>query len=64
MDIFCAPKWEIELKLKARSEYPNVWGEYKYHGNPYIQGTIILCILFTYGSECKHCLAFASIPGY
>ena len=27
------------LKLKVRTEFPNVWGEYKYHSNPYIQGT-------------------------
>ena len=28
------------LKLKVKTEFPNVWGEYKYHGNPYIQGTV------------------------
>ena len=28
------------LKLKVRTVFQNVWGEYKYHGNPYIQGTI------------------------
>ena len=22
------------MKLKARSEFPNVWGEYKNHSNP------------------------------
>ena len=27
--------------MKARSEFPNVWGEYKNHGNPYIQGTTV-----------------------
>ena len=26
-----------DLKLKVRTEFSNVWGEYKYHGNPYIQ---------------------------
>ena len=25
-------KW----KLKIRTEFPDVWGEYKYHGNPYV----------------------------
>ena len=24
--------------MKARSEFPNVWGEYKHHSNPDIQG--------------------------
>ena len=33
----------IDLKLKARSEFPNVWGEYKNHSNPYIQGTTVPC---------------------
>ena len=31
------------MKLKVRTEFPNVWGEYKYHSNPYIQGTTIPC---------------------
>ena len=31
------------LKLKVRTVFQNVWGEYKYHGNPYIQGTIVPC---------------------
>ena len=31
------------LKLKVRTEFSNVWGEYKYHGNPYIQGTTVPC---------------------
>ena len=31
------------LKLKVRTEFPNVWGEYKYHSNPYIQGTTVPC---------------------
>ena len=25
------------------NEFSNVWGEYKYHDNPYIQGTTIPC---------------------
>ena len=36
-------KSEIDLKLKARSEFSNVWGKYKNHGNPYIQGTTVPC---------------------
>ena len=36
-------KSQIDLKLKARSEFPNVWGEYKNHSNPYIQGTTVPC---------------------
>ena len=36
-DMFCA------MKLKVRSEFPNVWGEYKNHSNPYIQGTTVPC---------------------
>ena len=31
------------MKLKVRTEFPNVWGEYRYHGNPYIQGTTVPC---------------------
>ena len=36
-------KSEIDLKLKARSEFSNVWGEYKDHSNPFIQGTTVPC---------------------
>ena len=36
-------KSQNNLKLKVRTEFPNVWGEYKYHGNPYIQGTTVPC---------------------
>ena len=36
-------KTQIDLKLKARSEFPNVWGEYKNHSNPYIQGATVPC---------------------
>ena len=36
-------KSQIDLKLKARSEFPNVWGEYKNHSNPYIHGTTLPC---------------------
>ena len=32
-----------DLKLKARSEFPNVWGEYKKHSKSYIQGTTVPC---------------------
>ena len=28
------------LKVKVRTEFSNVWGEYKNHSNPYIQGTV------------------------
>ena len=38
--MFCAVK---SLNVKARSEFPNVWGEYKNHSNPYIQGTTVPC---------------------
>ena len=31
------------LKLKVRTVFQNVWGVYKYHGNPYIQGTTVPC---------------------
>ena len=31
------------LKLKVRTEFPNVWREYKYHSNPYIQVTTVPC---------------------
>ena len=34
-------KSQIDLKLKARSEFPNVWGEYKNLSNPFIQGTTL-----------------------
>ena len=30
-------------KLKARTDFPNVWGKYKNHSNPYIQGTTVSC---------------------
>ena len=42
-DTFCAVKSQTDLKLKARSEYSNVWGEYKNHSNLCIQGTIVAC---------------------
>ena len=29
------------MKLKARTEFSNVWGEYKHQSNPYIQGTTV-----------------------
>ena len=48
-DMFCAVK---SLKVKARSEFPNVWGEYKNHSNPYIQGTTV---------PCDRCLHFRSL---
>ena len=36
----------IDLKLKVRTEYPTVWGEYKHHSNPYIPPYhVILCTL-------------------
>ena len=34
--------WCKIVKLKVRSNLLNVWGEYKYHSNFYIQGTTIL----------------------
>ena len=31
---------EVDItKLKVRTEFPNVWLEYKYHSNPYIHST-------------------------
>jgi hypothetical protein len=27
----------------VRTVFQNVWGEYKYHSNPYIQGTTVPC---------------------
>ena len=36
-------KSQNNLKLKVRTEFPNVWGEYIYHGNPYIPGTTVPC---------------------
>ena len=38
-------KSQKDLKLKARSKFPNVWGEYKNHSNPYIRGTTVPCDL-------------------
>ena len=35
--------YAINLKLEVRTEFPNVWGEYKYHSNPYIHSTTVLC---------------------
>jgi hypothetical protein len=36
--MFCAVK-SLKVKLiKARSEFPTVWGEYKNHSNPYNTG--------------------------
>ena len=29
--------------MKVRTEFSNVWGEYKNHSNPYIQGTTVPC---------------------
>ena len=28
------------MKLEVRTVFQNVWGEYKYHSNPYIQGKV------------------------
>ena len=42
---------KIDLKLKARSEFPNVWGEYKNHSNPYIQGTTVPCDIMCLGMQ-------------
>ena len=36
-------KSENNLKVKVRTEFSNVWGEYKNHCNPYIQGTTVPC---------------------
>ena len=33
--------------IKSRTEFSNVWGEYKNHSNPYIQGTTIPCDIVT-----------------
>ena len=33
----------LKVKVKVRTVFQNVWGEYKYHGNPYIQGTTVPC---------------------
>ena len=35
--ILSAIKLLNDLKVKARSQFPNVWEEYKHHSNPYIQ---------------------------
>ena len=36
LDIHCAA-----ICRKLRTEFPNVWGEYKYHGNTCIQGMVL-----------------------
>ena len=37
------------LKVKVRTGFSNVWGEYKNHSNPYIQGTTVPCdIIYIY----------------
>ena len=33
----------IKFKVKVGTEFSNVWGEYKNHSNPYIQGTTVPC---------------------
>ena len=35
----------IDLKVKAKTEFPNIWEEYKNHSNPlgYIHSTTISC---------------------
>ena len=40
---FSAVKSLKDLKVKVRTEFSNVWGEYKNHSNPYIQGTTVPC---------------------
>ena len=45
-DMFYAVKSsevKLILKLKTRTEFPNVWGEYKNHSNPYTHSTTVLC---------------------
>ena len=39
------------LKLKARTEFSNILGEYKYHGNPYILDTTLDLVLFGSGGR-------------
>ena len=51
----CALKSLNRLKLKVRTEFPNVWGEYKYHGNPYIQGTTVPCDIYTLYMSAVQC---------
>jgi hypothetical protein len=40
--VICAVK-SLKVKLKARSEFSNVWGELKKHSYPYIQRTAVPC---------------------
>ena len=42
---FCCKiiKSKNDVKVKARTEFSNVWREYKHHSNPYIQGTTVPC---------------------
>ena len=47
------------LKLKVRSEFSNVRGEYTHHGNPYIQGTTVSCDIT---NEEATILALAATP--
>ena len=48
-------KSQNNLKLKVRTEFPNVWGEYKYHTNPYIQGTTVPCDSSTCNTFVRAC---------
>ena len=33
----------LKSEMKVRTEFSNVWEEYKNHSNPYIQGTTVPC---------------------
>ena len=50
---------QIDLKLKTRTEFPNVCGEYKNHNNPYIHSTTVLCdnypaLIKRYAKSCHY----------
>ena len=36
-------KSQIDSKLNARTELPNVWREYQNRSDPYIHSTAVLC---------------------
>ena len=47
--------------MKVGTEFSNVWGEYKNHSNPYIQGTTVPCDNSTsHSSNLKMCVCLAT----
>ena len=59
--MLCCKIGKSQNNLKLRTDFPNVWGEYKYHSNRYIQGTTVTCDVYIPVSKLVYC-TFSTIP--